>query len=178
MPTDPWSLPNIASHPDETRDIPPTTNNPAAAEMRNFALRAMTLPERHPIHLRSSTTFPPEYNTGIDMELNMPDWGTENRTHSQLWRIHHTIADSSHSYTLGKNQPPCLPTMEPTSGPKTHYHPYLTPEKGDRSGDPHQPCQQPLQRPKTSPHLHRWIADKEWLKWHRASRNSCKPPPP
>ena len=27
------------------------------------------------------------------MELNMPDWGTENRTHSQLWRIHHTIAD-------------------------------------------------------------------------------------
>ena len=33
MPTDPWSLPNIASHPDGTRDIPPTTNNPAAAEM-------------------------------------------------------------------------------------------------------------------------------------------------
>ena len=37
--------------------------------------------------------FPPEYNTGINVELNMPDWGTENRTHSHLWRIHHTIAE-------------------------------------------------------------------------------------
>ena len=23
----------------------------------------------------------------------MPDWGAEDRAHSQLWRIHHTIAD-------------------------------------------------------------------------------------
>ena len=36
---------------------------------------------------------------------------------------------SPHSYPPGKNQPPCLPTTAPTSGPKTHYHPYLTPLK-------------------------------------------------
>ena len=34
------------------------------------------------------------------MELNMPDWGTEDRTHSQLWRIHHTIS-VDHSLNRG-----------------------------------------------------------------------------
>ena len=75
----------------ETSLPPPTVR--LQQRCRNFALRTMTLPERHLIRLRSSTTFPLEYNTGIGVELNMPDWGTENRTHSQLWRIHHSIAD-------------------------------------------------------------------------------------
>ena len=41
-----------------------------------FALRTMTLPEHHPIRLRTSTTFPPEFNTGVDVDLQQSDWDT------------------------------------------------------------------------------------------------------
>ena len=60
---------------------------------RKYAIRSMTLPEHHPIRLRSSTTFPPEFPTGIDGGLHQSDWDTTDTKHSQLWRIHHTTAD-------------------------------------------------------------------------------------
>ena len=49
-------------------------------------------PRTHPIRLRTSSTFPPEYASGIKTDLK-PDWNTEDKTHSQLWRIQHTVAE-------------------------------------------------------------------------------------
>ena len=66
---------------------------------RKYAIRTMTLPEYHPIRLRSSTSFPPEFPSGIDVDLQQSDWDTADTKHSQLWRIHHTTADFTPSST-------------------------------------------------------------------------------
>ena len=46
-----------------------------------FALCTMTLPEHHPIRLRTSTTFPPESNTGVDVDLQQSGWDTMDNRH-------------------------------------------------------------------------------------------------
>ena len=66
---------------------------------RKYALRTMTLPEHHPIRQRTSTTFPPEFSSGIEVDIQQQDWDTTNSKHSQLWRIHNTIANLTPSTT-------------------------------------------------------------------------------
>ena len=66
---------------------------------RMYAIQTMTLPESHPTRLRSSTSFPPEFPSGIDVELHESDWDTEETKHSQLWRIHPTTVDFTASFT-------------------------------------------------------------------------------
>ena len=60
---------------------------------RKYALRTMTLPEYHPIRQRTSATFPPEFSSGIEVDIQQQDWDTTNSKHSQLWKIHNTIAN-------------------------------------------------------------------------------------
>jgi ribonuclease HI len=85
---------------------------------RKYALRTMTLPEHHPIRLRTSTTFPPEFNTGIEIDLRQNDWYTTDNRHSQLWRIHNSIADLTPSSTQLERldhtaNPPWFKSLDP-----------------------------------------------------------------
>ena len=41
----------------------------------------VTLPEYHPIRLRSSTSFPPEFPSGFDVDLQQSDWDTADTKH-------------------------------------------------------------------------------------------------
>ena len=66
---------------------------------RKYALRTITLPEYHPIRLRTSTTFPPEFSSGIEVDIQHQDRDTTNSKHSQLWKIHNTIANLTPSTT-------------------------------------------------------------------------------
>ena len=66
---------------------------------RKYALRTMTLPEYHPIQQRTSTTFPPKFGLGIEIDIQHQDWDTTNSKHSQLCKIHNTIATLSPSTT-------------------------------------------------------------------------------
>ena len=66
---------------------------------RKYALCTMTLPEQHPIRLRTSTTFPPEFSTSIETDIPQSDWDSMNSKHSQLWRIHNSIAIQTPSTT-------------------------------------------------------------------------------
>ena len=59
----------------------------------------MTLPEHHPIGQRTSITFPPEFSSGIEVDIQQQDWDTINSKYSQLWRIHNTIANLTPSTT-------------------------------------------------------------------------------
>ena len=59
----------------------------------------MTLPEYHPIWQRTSTTFPPEFSSGIEVDIQQQDWDTTNSKYSQLWKIHNTIANLTPSTT-------------------------------------------------------------------------------
>ena len=57
-----------------------------------------TVPD-HPIQLRTSSTFPPEYHSRINVEHNKHSQDIEDKTHSQLWRIHHIVANLTPSPT-------------------------------------------------------------------------------
>ena len=59
----------------------------------------MTLPEQHPIRQRTSTTFPPEFSSGIEVDIQQQDWDSTNSKHYQLRRIHNTIANLTLSTT-------------------------------------------------------------------------------
>ena len=59
----------------------------------------MTLPEHHPIQQRTSTTFPPEFSSRIEVDIQQQDRDSTNSKYSQLWRIHNTIANLTPSTT-------------------------------------------------------------------------------
>jgi hypothetical protein len=72
----------------------------------------------HPIRLRTSTTFPPEFTTGVEVDIHQNDWDTMDNRHSQLWRIHHSIAELTPSSTQLEQldhsaNPPWLEPLDP-----------------------------------------------------------------
>src|SRR6266705_2893381 len=78
--------------------LPPTSIR-LQQKCRNYAIRSMTLPEDHPIRQRTSSTFPPEYPSGVEVDYNQSDRDTMYRTHSQLWRSHFSIVSMTPSST-------------------------------------------------------------------------------
>ena len=95
---------------------------------RKYAIRTMTLPESHPIRLRSSTSFPPEFPSGIDVDLRQSDWDTADTKYSQLWRIHHTTADFTPSSTRLEQLDRQPPSQNPVFNITQQPHHQLTPK--------------------------------------------------
>jgi hypothetical protein len=66
---------------------------------RLYALRIACMTENHPIRQRTSITYPPEYQTGLDLDENkFLDWNetsfqTRKKHPTQLVRILHTLSD-------------------------------------------------------------------------------------
>ena len=81
--------------------LPPTSIR-LQQKCRKYALQTMTLPEHHTKWQRISTTFPPEFSSGIEVDIQQQDWATTNSKYSQLWRIHNTIANLTPSTTYLK----------------------------------------------------------------------------
>ena len=112
--------------------IPPTAIR-LQQTCQKYALRTMRLPENHPIRQRTSTTFPREFTSGIEVDIQQQDWDTINSKHSQLWKIHNTIANLTPSttylegychQTLLNRQPP---SQNPVSEISQQPHHQLTP---------------------------------------------------
>ena len=95
------STPDISSHPGGIGTIAATSSSTLTNMQKFFALRTMALPGRRPVRLRTSSTFPPEYiYTTQEPTLNTTNMTGISRTgHSQVWRIHYTVADLTPSPT-------------------------------------------------------------------------------
>ena len=102
-----------------------------------YALRTMTLPEFHLIQLRTSSTFPPEYNSGIEVDPDLkPNWNSEDsgRTHSQLWSIQHIVAEIT-PYSTPLEQlanPPWYQQIDPT-----HNSVHISQQKKEEVAEAH-----------------------------------------